>query len=189
MDWIVENILKNNYLINWLSAIGTIGAVWVSLWLAIRDDKRKGELKVKGIQEPASVMHPYRRIVDPIPIISCEVYNHSKFPITISSIKIRVLKKNGLKKEVIGSAILLMDEEFGEYSKLPMKVGPFEKDTWIYSKYLLNNYIKSDIIPKIENENKKEIFIEFQAIDSFGKNYNDIVKIDEKEIKKYLPQE
>ena len=41
MDWIVENIWKNNYLVNWLSAIGTVGAVWVSLWLARRKENNK----------------------------------------------------------------------------------------------------------------------------------------------------
>ena len=45
MDWIVENILQNDYLINWLSAIGTIGAVWVALWLA----------KDKTIDEPITI--------------------------------------------------------------------------------------------------------------------------------------
>ncbi|MBM7690198.1 hypothetical protein BCR24_15535 [Enterococcus ureilyticus] len=34
MEWFIVNIWENDYLVNWLTAIGTIGAVWVSLWLA-----------------------------------------------------------------------------------------------------------------------------------------------------------
>ncbi|ENE8479591.1 hypothetical protein ABN572_002304 [Listeria monocytogenes] len=93
MNWLLKNIWENEHLVNWLSAIGTVGAVWVSLWLAVREDKRKGKLEVNGIKNQTAIMHPTRRIVDPIDVISFEIYNYSKFPITISTIKFKVLKK------------------------------------------------------------------------------------------------
>ncbi|HDU8045371.1 TPA: hypothetical protein RGI72_002278 [Listeria monocytogenes] len=187
MNWLLKNIWENEHLVNWLSAIGTVGAVWVSLWLAVREDKRKGKLEVNGIKNQTAIMHPTRRIVDPIDVISFEIYNYSKFPITISTIKFKVLKKNFIKEEFIWRGILLTDDDLGPLSKLPMVINPFEADTWMYSKYLFDNFLKAQIIPKMDKNKDQQIIFEFQAIDSFGKIYTSKIKIRKKDIKKYLP--
>lgn len=41
MKWFIVNIWENDNLVNWLTAIGTIGAVVVSLWLATKKEKNK----------------------------------------------------------------------------------------------------------------------------------------------------
>ncbi|WP_265460070.1 hypothetical protein [Enterococcus sp. HY326] len=187
MEWLVKNIWENQHLVNWLSAIGTIGAVWVSLWLAVREDKRKGKLKVNGIKKQTAIMHPTRKIVDPIEVISFEIYNYSKFPITISTIKIKVFKKKFIKEDYISGGIFLTDDDLGPLSKLTMVIKPFEVDTWMYSKYLFENFLKAQIIPKIDKNKEQQIIFEFQAIDSFGKIYKSKIKIRRKDIKKYLP--
>ncbi|MFI3683867.1 hypothetical protein VBG40_02000 [Vagococcus fluvialis] len=46
IDWLVKNIWENESLVNWLSAIGTIGAVWVSLWLA---REKKSNKRITGM--------------------------------------------------------------------------------------------------------------------------------------------
>ncbi|MBM7710623.1 hypothetical protein [Enterococcus xiangfangensis] len=186
MDWVIKNIWQNEQLVNWLSAIGTIGAVWVSLWLAVRDERRKGKLEVNGIKRQVSVMHPTRNFIDPISVISCEIFNYSKFPITISTIKVNVYKRRWIKKKFISGGILLTDEDLGRFSKLPMIISPFEADTWMYSKYLFDNYTKTQIMPKIDKDKEKQILIEFRAVDSFGKFYKKKIKIRKNEIEKYL---
>lgn len=182
----MKNIWQNEQLVNWLSAIGTLGAVWVSLWLVLREDKRRGKLEVNGIKVPVSVMHPTRNYVEPIPVISCVVFNYSKFPITISTIKVNVYKRKWIKNKFISGGILLTDQDLGKFSKLPMVISSFETDTWLYSKYLFNNYIKTQIIPKIDKDKEKQILIEFQASDSFGKSYKKKIRIKKSEIKEYL---
>lgn len=68
-----------------------------------------------------------------------------------------------------------------------MVINPFEADTWMYSKYLFDNFLKAQIIPKMDKNKDQQIIFEFQAIDSFGKIYTSKIKIRKKDIKKYLP--
>lgn len=45
LNWMIKNIWENNFLVNWLSAVGTVGAVCISLWLS--RDKRINK-KIEG---------------------------------------------------------------------------------------------------------------------------------------------
>lgn len=182
MKWVVENILTNEFVIGWFGAIGTIGAACVSLWIALREDKRIGKISVSGIIEPVSLINNY----ESIEVISCGIYNYSKFPITISSIKINVFMSTNLKKKMIGSCILTPDDELKSLSKLPIKVDPFENRTWVYGKKYFDNYMKRRITPLLKDDTK-DIIIIFYAVDTFGKMYKDRIKIKDKELKKYLP--
>ena len=48
-DWLVKNIWENETLVDWLSAIGTVGAVWLSLWLATKKEKNE-HLKIEFLK-------------------------------------------------------------------------------------------------------------------------------------------
>ena len=146
MQWFMENVLQNEQLVNWVNALGTIGAVWVALWLALRQDKRKGKLEVSDINGQTLIMHPNKSVIDPVSVISFTVYNYSNFSITISSIKVIVWERGFLEK-IIKSAIFLIDDDLGKLSELPMTLAPFESKTWMYRKFLFDNFIKANIEP------------------------------------------
>lgn len=171
MQWFMENVLQNEQLVNWVNALGTIGAVWVALWLALRQDKRKGKLEVSDINGQTLIMHPNKSVIDPVPVISFTVYNYSNFSITISSIKVIVWERGFFRKKIIKSAIFLIDDDLGKLSELPMTLAPFESKTWMYRKFLFDNFIKANIEPITNQKRIKSTTYEFQAIDTFGKKY------------------
>lgn len=80
-----------------LSAVGTIGAVIVSLWLAKREEK--SILLVK--MSLAFGITTDDRIVDS-PFLTIDVFNDSKYPITIEEVGF-VKRKNGDKLTVRNS--------------------------------------------------------------------------------------
>lgn len=52
-----------------------------------------------------------------------------------------------------------------------MTLAPFESKTWMYRKFLFDNFIKANIEPITNQKRIKSTTYEFQAIDTFGKKY------------------
>lgn len=76
-----------------LSAIGTISAVVVSLWLARRSEKVNLKLDVEGIMETKAIMEERAR-GNAEQVISFECFNYSKYPITLSSMGFMLYKRS-----------------------------------------------------------------------------------------------
>lgn len=164
MNWIVENIWKNDYLVNWLSAIGTVGAVWVSLWLA-RDkhnDKRiTGMLfdyniwKSKGASYEEDATY-YQETVHVEGYI--QIYNPTEENKYIYDLKINAyFEHKGL--------IRIKESEFynGDYNKIIyFKLQP--KDALVESINIIFQREKS------KEENQREFSV--KKIDLIGKNEN-----------------
>ena len=177
LDW------KNNMNINidldlgnvWemLSAVGTIAAVIVSLWLARRESRIRINYHIEGFDEPMNItsgsLDKFTRI------ISFEFYNLGNYQISITSIRAVFLKKRAnsffkylypkkLKNRTkITEQIFLNDPTLGQYSILPLKVEAKSKSTFIF---LYDKLIKS-----LPNNSKQ--YLLFIAKDSMGKEHFD----------------
>lgn len=97
-----------------LSAIGTIGAVIVSLWLARKDDKKKFQVVLKtsfGIRDDNSM--------DETPYLSIDAVNKSNIPLTIEEVGF-INKKDGNKVTVTDQRTLIQGS-----NQLPNKTEPY----------------------------------------------------------------
>lgn len=192
LDW------KNNMNINidldlgnvWemLSAVGTIAAVIVSLWLARRESRIRINYHIEGFDEPMNItsgsLDNFTRI------ISFEFYNLGNYQISITSIRAIFLKKRAnyfLKylypkklrnRTKITEQIFLNDSTLGQYSILPLKVEAKSKSTFFF---LYDKFIKS--LPNNSNQ-----YILFVAKDSMGNEYYDYQEVNHEKIKLYLQE-
>lgn len=105
-----------------LSAIGTIGAVALSLWLATREEKVDFSVSLSsglGIR--------YNNSTDDSPYLIINSLNKSKFPLTVEEVGFCIDKKDSKRLAVIDQHYL------GEGSdKIPQKVEPLETARYVF---------------------------------------------------------
>ncbi|WKG34447.1 hypothetical protein [Lactococcus lactis] len=105
-----------------LSAIGTIGAVALSLWLATREEKVDFSVSLSsglGIR--------YNNSTDDSPYLIINSLNKSKFPLTVEEVGFCIDKKDSKRLAVIDQRYL------GEGSdKIPQKVEPLETARYVF---------------------------------------------------------
>lgn len=171
-----------------LSAVGTIGAVVVSLWLAKRESKIRADFHVEGIDEPMNISR--KSFEDLIRIISFKFYNLGNYKMSITSIRAVFLKKpanflsknyfhKSLKKKSKFNEIILLNEpKLGQYSSLPLNIEAKSDDSFFF---LFSEFIKS--FPSKNNQ-----YILFIAKDSMGNEYYDYKELESKTVKKFLKE-
>lgn len=169
-----------------LSAVGTIAAVIVSLWLARRESRIRVKFHVEGFDEPMNITTGSRNNFTTI--ISFEFYNLSNYQISITSIRAIFLKKPAIflnrhfypktlkKKPKNNEQIFLNEPSLGPYSFLPLEIEAKSNNTFFF---LLDKFIKS--LP-----NNHHQYILFVAKDSMGNEYYDYQEIEPEKIKLYL---
>ncbi|MEE8882757.1 MAG: hypothetical protein SOI14_06400 [Lactococcus cremoris] len=104
-----------------LSALGTIGAVGLSLWLATRDEKVDFSVSLSsalGIRDNS---------IDNLPYLIIESLNKSKFPLTIEEVGFCIDKKDAKKLTVIDHSYLIEGSD-----KIPQKVEPLETAKYVF---------------------------------------------------------
>ncbi|MGO2228137.1 MAG: hypothetical protein ACTH4I_04520 [Lactococcus cremoris] len=104
-----------------LSALGTIGAVGLSLWLATRDEKVDFSVSLSsalGIRDNS---------IDNLPYLIIESLNKSKFPLTIEEVGFCIDKKDAKKLTVIDHSYLIEGSD-----KIPQKVEPLETVKYVF---------------------------------------------------------
>jgi hypothetical protein len=104
-----------------LSALGTIGAVGLSLWLATRDEKVDFSVSLSsalGIRDNS---------IDNLPYLIIESLNKSKFPLTIEEVGFCIDKKDAKKLTVIDHSYLIEGSD-----KIPKKVEPLETAKYVF---------------------------------------------------------
>lgn len=105
-----------------LSAIGTIGAVALSLWLATREGKVDFSVSLSsalGIRDNNSIADS--------PYLIIKSLNKSKFPLTVEEVGFCIDKKDSKRLTVIDQRYL------GEGSdKIPQKVEPLETARYVF---------------------------------------------------------
>ncbi|KKW72735.1 isopentenyl-diphosphate delta-isomerase, type 2, fni [Lactococcus cremoris] len=104
-----------------LSALGTIGAVGLSLWLATRDEKVDFSVSLSS----ASGIRDNSR--DNLPYLIIESLNKSKFPLTIEEVGFCIDKKDAKKLTVIDQSYLIEGSD-----KIPQKVEPLETAKYVF---------------------------------------------------------
>ena len=105
-----------------LSAIGTIGAVIVSLWLARKDGKKKFQVVLKttiGIRNDNSI--------DETPYLSIDAVNKSNIPLTIEEVGF-INKRDG-KKVTVTNQKFLIDGS----NRLPVKTEPYSLAMFVFN--------------------------------------------------------
>lgn len=169
-----------------LSAVGTIAAVIVSLWLARRESRIRVKFHVEGFDQPMNITTGSLEIFTTI--ISFEFYNLSNYQISITSIRAIFLKKPASfliryfypkilkKKPKINEQIFLNEPTLGPYSYLPLEIESKSNNTFFF---LLDKFINS-----LPNDNKQ--YILFVAKDSMGNEYYVYQEIEPEKIKLYL---
>lgn len=194
MNWVIENIWRNEYLVNWLSAVGTVGAVWVSLWLAKKDDIRRVKLEVTGINEPTAVINKTGSTATEV--ISFSGFNYSKFPIQISSMGFfiydkpynKILDKSFLLKKFFNNKannyFLQEDETLRILGRLPLIIDVSQNKS-IYVR-------KSYFLESLKDTNKKfnddsVLYLKLYFKDNFGKFYYDYHEVKYGDIGKKAP--
>ncbi|MCM3396469.1 hypothetical protein M3638_01295 [Oceanobacillus profundus] len=129
---------------DWLSAIGTIGAVIVALYLSNKDRKPKAKVKsnVSYLVGPSGVSGPVQ--------ISLEILNQGLIPITIKECTLNYKGKN---KMVFREG----------YSKVDKKLQPGDH---------YEHTIPFEPIAKLmESDNKKSLKTNFYFLDASGNKY------------------
>ncbi|MGF2004093.1 hypothetical protein ACQUE4_09275 [Lactococcus lactis] len=104
-----------------LSALGTIGAVGLSLWLATRDGKVDFSVSL------SSTLGILDNSIDNLPYLIIESLNKSKFPLTIEEVGFCIDKKDAKKLTVIDQSYLIEGSD-----KIPQKVEPLETAKYIF---------------------------------------------------------
>ncbi|MGN8066463.1 hypothetical protein ACTCUF_07995 [Lactococcus lactis] len=105
-----------------LSAVGTIGAVIVSLWLARKDGKKKFQVVLKtsfGIR--------YDNSIDERPYLSIDAINKSNIPLTIEEVGF-INKKDGKKVTVTDQRFLIEGS-----NQLPTKTEPYSLAMFVFN--------------------------------------------------------
>lgn len=173
-------------LMEMLSAVGTIAAVIVSLWLARRESRIRVKFHVEGFDQPMNITTGSLEIFTTI--ISFEFYNLSNYQISITSIRAIFLKKPAIfliryfypkmlkKKPKINEQIFLNEPTLGPYSYLPLEIESKSNKTFFF---LLDKFINS-----LPNDNKQ--YILFVAKNSMGNEYYVYQEIEPEKIKLYL---
>lgn len=115
-----------------LSAIGTIGAVIVSLCLATREGKVDFTVELSsaiGIRDDDSV--------DDSPYLLVESLNKSKFPLTIEEVGFCIDKKDSKKLTVMDQRYLIEGSD-----KIPQKVEPLETAKYVFELHKIKELAK-----------------------------------------------
>lgn len=133
-----------------LSAIGTVGAVIISLWITLPTKFVFGKVSLKGIKEPCYV----RQLRGCTQVFNLHVLNQSAFEITVNSITFRNVNKKG--------AWLFATSPIG--TELPHNVMPHECASIAYDLKLLQEIIKNG---NFDNEGTYQFLIGT----TFGKKF------------------
>lgn len=160
-----------------LSAIGTIAAVIVSLYLSRKENTPIIDVDVYGINEPVNIVSQNSLYFEENPrvvkVIDFEIKNHSNYEVEISGIKLAFIKKKRLLKIMQHNKWVLTkiktkevyavmnDPDLGLFSKLPLKIEAKKKETFMYG---------VDNFRKLLDEENKDRDVLVMVFDSFG-NY------------------
>lgn len=161
-----------------LSAVGTIAAVIVSLYLSRKENTPIFDIDVLGINKPVNIVNQgslyNKENPDFKEVISFEIKNHSNYEVEISSIKLAFIRKKRLplflknnkwflsKIKTDKVYAILIDPDLGLFSKLPLRIEAKKKGTFMSK---ADNFRK---ILDVENKNRDILIM---VSDSFG-NYS-----------------
>ncbi|MCZ8465841.1 hypothetical protein O8I67_02065 [Streptococcus uberis] len=134
-----------------LSAIGTIGAVIVSLWLALPNKFQLGKIILQGVDEPLHLVtsNSVKRY------IGFDFINNSDFEYEINSVNIlidpKISPKNSLKKNKLkykSKYKILVTNNMESVGKLPLKINPKDIGNIYYNYDIFFN----ELIEKCNNQ-------------------------------------
>lgn len=115
-----------------LSAIGTVGAVIVSLWIALPSRFEFVTVKLEGFSKPM--------YVNGTKVVNINVFNHSDFVVTVSSVILKQVRKKGILMWLLPRRSLVLS--------FPFEVEPHQNGQMIYELSNLNYIVENDKFEK-----------------------------------------